>query len=114
MDYRMKKGNLNKLKVKVKSRLQGSRDDNQDELEEPYQHSGYLQHTRPDQIEGTKRPATAFMAGYNAFLAWIPFVSNPYKDKNRGLWINGYKRAQRDTWLRDVWYMNRRGRGSRS
>lgn len=58
-----------------------------------------------------KPPAVAFTSGYKAFLIWIPFFNNPYRDNpNRGLWVNGYKKAERETHMRDLWYMKGRER----
>lgn len=39
----------------------------------------------------------AVKAGESAFLARIPFYSNPYKEQPlHGAWIRGFKRAERD------------------
>lgn len=69
-------------------------------------------HTKPTLI--LKPPAASFTAGYKAYLAWIPFFSNPYKtNPTRGLWVNGYKKAERENRMRDLWYMKGRERERR-
>jgi hypothetical protein len=53
-------------------------------------------------VLGDRPQAAAYTAGYKAYLLYINIFGNPYHDnRQHGLWINGFKRARRDTEGRD-------------